>query len=47
MFRGFKMAGISEGFGILSDFRELSFCGPCGLWCFFSRIQNKGNGFGG
>ena len=28
MFRGVKMAGIGEGFGILSDFKELSFCGP-------------------
>ncbi len=30
---GVKMAGIGEGFGILSNFRELRFCGPCGP-CF-------------
>ena len=27
------MPGIGGGFRILSDFRELSFCGPCGP-CF-------------
>ncbi len=26
---GVKMPGIGEGFLILSDFGELSFCGPC------------------
>ena len=29
MVAGVKMPGISEGFSILSDFRKLSFCGPC------------------
>ena len=27
---GVKMPGIGGGFVIVSDLRELSFCGPCG-----------------
>ena len=30
MVAGVKMSVIGEGIGLLSDFRELSFCGPCG-----------------
>ena len=34
MVAGVKLPGIGSGFRILIDFRELSFCGPCGLGQF-------------
>ena len=37
MVAGVKMPGISDEFRILSDFRELSLCGPC-LFLFYGRL---------
>ena len=35
------MAVIGSGFWVLSDFKELSFCGPCGP-CFVMIYLNRG-----
>ena len=38
MVAGVKVPGLGVGFCLLSDFREQSFCGPCGP-CFFANID--------
>ena len=38
MVAGVKMPGIGGGFGNLSDFRELSFCGPFTKKIIFLRM---------
>ncbi len=39
---GEKMPGIStKGFGILSDFTKLNFCGPCEPYFLFELMKYK------
>ena len=40
---GCRRTGIGGGFWILSDFRELSFCGPCGTCFSMHLIYQKYN----